>query len=146
MLLFSENPDSITHDNFQPVHLDLRHIGKEKIKKRLPGIREICINFAGIDPVDTPIPIQPAQHYSMGGIDVNEKCASRVEGFFAAGECACVGVHGANRLGGNSLLETVVFGKISGKEASVYANGSEETDSDEKILLEEALGVKTRIE
>jgi len=130
----------------QYVHLDLRHIGEEKIKKRLPGIREICINFAGIDPVDTPIPIQPAQHYSMGGIDVNEKCASRVEGFFAAGECACVGVHGANRLGGNSLLDTVVFGKISGEEASIYVKGSEGTNSSEKIILEEALEVKTRIE
>jgi succinate dehydrogenase / fumarate reductase flavoprotein subunit len=130
----------------QYVHLDLRHIGEEKIKKRLPGIREICINFAGIDPVDTPIPIQPAQHYSMGGIDVNEKCASRVEGFFAAGECACVGVHGANRLGGNSLLDTVVFGKISGEEASIYAKGSDGRDNSEKIILEEALEVKTRIE
>jgi succinate dehydrogenase / fumarate reductase flavoprotein subunit len=130
----------------QYVHLDLRPIGEEKIKKRLPGIREICINFAGIDPVDTPIPIQPAQHYSMGGIDVNEKCASPVEGFFAAGECACIGVHGANRLGGNSLLDTVVFGRISGEEASVYVKGSEGTDSREKILLEETLEVKTRIE
>lgn len=130
----------------QYVHLDLRHIGKEKIKKRLPGIREICINFAGIDPVDTPIPIQPAQHYSMGGIDVNGNCASQVEGFFAAGECACVGVHGANRLGGNSLLDTVVFGKISGEEASIYVKGSDGRDNSEKILLEDALEVKTRIE
>ncbi len=130
----------------QYVHLDLRHLGEEKIKKRLPGIRDICINFAGIDPVDSPIPIQPAQHYSMGGIDVNEKCASLVEGFFAAGECACVGVHGANRLGGNSLLDTVVFGKISGEEASIYVKGSQVTGRSEKILLDEALEVKTRIE
>ena len=130
----------------QYVHLDLRHLGEEKIKKRLPGIREICINFAGIDPIDTPIPIQPAQHYSMGGIDVNEKCASCVEGFFAAGECACVSVHGANRLGGNSLLDTVVFGKISGEKASTYVKGSERTDSGEKILLEEMLELKRRIE
>jgi succinate dehydrogenase / fumarate reductase flavoprotein subunit len=130
----------------QYIHLDLRHIGEEKIKKRLPGIREICINFAGIDPVDTPIPVQPAQHYSMGGIDVNENCASRVEGFFAAGECACVGVHGANRLGGNSLLDTAVFGKISGDEASIYVKGSEGTGSSAKILFEEALEVKARIE
>jgi len=82
----------------------------------------------------------------MGGIDVNEKCASCVEGFFAAGECACVGVHGANRLGGNSLLDTVVFGKISGDEASVYVKESERTDGSEKILLEDALEVKARIE
>jgi len=93
------------------VHLDLRHLGAETIKSRLPGIREICIDFADMDPIDQPIPIPPAQHYSMGGIDTDVNGASPVRGFFAAGECACVSVHGANRLGGNSLLETVVFGK-----------------------------------
>ena len=93
------------------VHLDLRHLGAEKIRSRLPGIRQICIDFADTDPIDEPIPIQPAQHYSMGGIDTDVNGATCVEGFFAAGECACVSVHGANRLGGNSLLETVVFGK-----------------------------------
>lgn len=128
------------------VHLDLRHLGAAKIKKRLPGIREICINFASLDPIDTPIPIQPAQHYSMGGIDVDENCASRVEGFFAAGECACVSVHGANRLGGNSLLETVVFGKLAGEEASKRASQMGVTPNAEKILLDEALGQKSRFE
>jgi len=128
------------------VHLDLRHIGAEKIKKRLPGIREICINFAALDPIDTPIPIQPAQHYSMGGIDVDENCASRVEGFFAAGECACVSVHGANRLGGNSLLETVVFGKVAGEEASKRVPQIEMKPNAEKILLDEALDQKSRFE
>jgi succinate dehydrogenase / fumarate reductase flavoprotein subunit len=106
------------------VHLDLRHLGREKIIKRLPGIREICIHFAGLDPVDRPIPIQPAQHYSMGGIDVDATGASPVEGFYAAGECACVSVHGANRLGGNSLLESIVFGKIAGASASRYVRGT----------------------
>lgn len=129
----------------QFVHLDLRHLGEAKIKKRLPGIREICIDFAGLDPVATPIPIQPAQHYSMGGIDVNGKCESCVEGFYAAGECACVSVHGANRLGGNSLLDTVIFGRIAGEEASKYVKGSE-GEEDEKTLLDEALEVKRRIE
>jgi succinate dehydrogenase / fumarate reductase flavoprotein subunit len=105
------------------VHLDLRHLGREKIEKRLPGIQEICINFAGLDPVDTPIPIQPAQHYAMGGIDVDQDCASLVKGFYAAGECACVSVHGANRLGGNSLLESIVFGKIAGMSASKFISG-----------------------
>ncbi|MFB0566302.1 MAG: FAD-dependent oxidoreductase [Candidatus Aminicenantaceae bacterium] len=128
------------------VHLDLRHLGEEKIKKRLPAIREICINFAGIDPVENPIPIQPAQHYSMGGIDVNERCASIVEGFFAAGECSCVSVHGSNRLGGNSLLETVVFGKIAGEESSQYVKGNEDYPNTEKILLDEALKVKQEID
>jgi len=94
------------------VHLDLRHLGKRKIVKRLPGIREICIDFGGIDPVDEPIPVQPGQHYSMGGIDCDATGRTAVENLYAAGECACVSVHGANRLGGNSLLETVVFGRL----------------------------------
>jgi succinate dehydrogenase / fumarate reductase flavoprotein subunit len=94
------------------VHLDLRHLGAEKIMAALPGIREICMDFLGIDPIHEPIPIQPAQHYSMGGIDVNVEGASPVPGLYAAGESACVSVHGANRLGGNSLLETIVFGKL----------------------------------
>lgn len=128
------------------VHLDLRHIGAEKIKKRLPGIREICQNFASLDPIDTPIPIQPAQHYSMGGIDVDETCASAVEGFYAAGECACVSVHGANRLGGNSLLDTVVFGKIAGREASKWVRRSDGIKKAEKILLDEVASQKNRIE
>jgi succinate dehydrogenase / fumarate reductase flavoprotein subunit len=115
----------------QYVHLDLRHLGRAKIMKRLPGIRDICIFFAGLDPVDTPIPILPAQHYSMGGIDVDAACASPVEGFFAAGECSCVSVHGANRLGGNSLLEAVVFGQIAGESASAYLrSGPAEIDGD----------------
>ena len=131
---------------FQYVHLDIRHLGAEKIKKRLPGIREICINFAGLDPIDTPIPIQPAQHYSMGGIDVDKNCASAVEGFYAAGECACVSVHGANRLGGNSLLDTVVFGKIAGKKISEYVRGANGVTDSEKNLLDAALKFKNRVE
>ncbi|MGA2781022.1 MAG: FAD-binding protein [Smithella sp.] len=95
------------------IQLDLRHLGEKKILERLPGIRSICIDFIGIDPVKEPIPIMPSQHYSMGGIDVNEKGASEIKGFYAAGECSCVSVHGANRLGGNSLLETIVFGKLA---------------------------------
>jgi succinate dehydrogenase / fumarate reductase flavoprotein subunit len=130
----------------QCVHLDLRHIGEAKINKRLPGIREICIDFAGIDPVDTPVPIQPAQHYSMGGIDVDLRCASCVEGFYAAGECACVSVHGANRLGGNSLLETVVFGRIAGEEASRFVQGGGGEKNGERFLAEEAQGLKKKIE
>jgi succinate dehydrogenase / fumarate reductase flavoprotein subunit len=130
----------------QHVHLDLRHLGEEKIRKRLPGIREICINFGGIDPIESPIPIQPAQHYSMGGIDVDKDCASDVEGFYAAGECACVSVHGANRLGGNSLLETVVFGKIAGKRVSEYVKGSNTSVNSKTELLDAALMFKNRVE
>ena len=102
------------------VYLDLRHLGKAKIMERLPGIREITMDFNGIDPIEEPIPIQPGTHYYMGGIDVNIDGASPLPGFYAAGECACVSVHGANRLGGNSLLETVVFGKRVGHVAGDY--------------------------
>ncbi len=130
----------------QYVHLDLRHLGKDKIYKRLPSIREICINFAGVDPVDTPIPIQPAQHYSMGGIDVNQACASPIEGFFAAGECACVSIHGANRLGGNSLLDAFVFGKISGKSASAYVKGSSHSSESDKHILQQMQAFNQKIE
>jgi len=88
------------------VHLDIRHLGEKKINERLPGIRDLCIKFANVDPVVDPIPVQPGQHYTMGGIDTDIDAATNIKGLYAAGECACVSVHGANRLGGNSLLET----------------------------------------
>ncbi len=128
------------------VHLDLRHLGQKKIDKRLPSVREICIKFGGLDPVEKPIPIQPAQHYSMGGIDVDVRCATSLPGFYAAGECACVSVHGANRLGGNSLLDTVVFGKIAGQEASNFVKGLEQKDGTEKQLLDEAVAEKAKVD
>jgi len=106
------------------VHLDLRHLGEEKITKRLPGIRDICMEFAGVDPITTPIPIRPGQHYTMGGIDCNTEGETAVKGFYAAGEAACVSVHGANRLGGNSLLDTIVFGAIAGANAARYVQGA----------------------
>ena len=102
------------------IGLDLRHLGEKKILEKLPGIRMHAIHFAGIDPINDLIPVAPGQHYTMGGIDVNETCASEVKGFYAAGECCCVSVHGANRLGGNSLLDTVVFGNIAGDSASKF--------------------------
>lgn len=128
------------------VHLDLRHLGQKKIDKRLPSVREICLKFGGLDPVEKPIPIQPAQHYSMGGIDVDVRCATSLPGFYAAGECACVSVHGANRLGGNSLLDTVVFGKIAGREASNFVQGVEGKDGDERFLLAEAAAEKEKVD
>jgi len=119
------------------VHLDLTHLGRDLIMERLPGIREICIQFAGIDPIDKPIPIQPGQHYSMGGIDVDPTCACpHLPGLYAAGEAACVSVHGANRLGGNSLLETVVFGAIAGQSASQYVSGREWRDEGDALGIE----------
>jgi succinate dehydrogenase / fumarate reductase flavoprotein subunit len=113
------------------VYLDLRHLGKRKILDRLPGIRQIAMDFAGVDPVIEPIPIQPAQHYSMGGIPTNADGETTLSGLFAVGECACVSVHGANRLGGNSLLETLVFGtragRKAGEEAQAKRSGTKQT-------------------
>ena len=94
------------------VHLDLRHLGAARITERLPGIRQIAMDFAGVDPIQDPVPVQPGQHYSMGGIDADINGATALPGLYAAGECACISVHGANRLGGNSLVETVVFGRL----------------------------------
>jgi len=111
------------------VHLDLTHLGKEKIMERLPGIREICIHFAGVDPIDEPIPIQPAQHYSMGGIHTDKYGVTPVSGLFAVGENACMSVHGANRLGGNSLLETLVFGRVVGQTVAEYTASAKAPDS-----------------
>lgn len=100
------------------VQLDITHLGKETINERLPGIRQISIDFAGVDPVKEPIPVQPGQHYSMGGVSSNKDGETPIAGLYAVGECACISVHGANRLGGNSLLDTVVFGKRAGAVAS----------------------------
>ncbi|UDM18665.1 succinate dehydrogenase flavoprotein subunit [Vogesella sp. XCS3] len=106
------------------VLLKLDHLGPDIIKQRLPGIREIAIKFAGVDPIKEPIPVIPTCHYMMGGIPTNyrgevvipqgDNPEARVNGFYAAGECACASVHGANRLGTNSLLDLVVFGKSAG--------------------------------
>ncbi len=119
------------------VLLDLRHLGAERILERLPGIRELAINFAGVDPIEEPIPVEPAQHYTMGGIDCNIWGESPLPGLLACGECACVSVHGANRLGGNSLLETVVFGQRAGRRAAELARAGTSTSNEEP--LKEAL-------
>jgi succinate dehydrogenase / fumarate reductase flavoprotein subunit len=119
------------------VHLDLRHLGREKILDRLPGIRQIAMDFAGVNPILEPIPIQPAQHYSMGGIPTNVDGETQLPGLFAAGECACVSVHGANRLGGNSLLETLVFGQRAGRNASEQVDKEKKTP--DKTIFQERL-------
>ena len=103
------------------VHLELMHLGREKIETRLQEICDFCRHFAGIDPVTQPIPVMPAQHYMMGGIATNMYGETNIPGLFAAGEAACVSIHGANRLGGNSLLETLVFGKQAGLRAAAHA-------------------------
>ena len=121
------------------LYLDLTHIGREKIMERLPQIHEIALNFAGVDCAEEPIPVTPSVHYSMGGIPVNHSGeVEGIKGLFAAGECSCVSVHGANRLGCNSLLEAVVFGRRAGRELSRYVRKAKlgslpETDGSKEI-------------
>ena len=110
------------------VLLDLRHLGSDKINERLPQIRELAINFAGTDPIEEPIPIRPGAHYSMGGVMTDTHGRTPIAGLFAAGECACVSVHGANRLGGNSLMETIVFGRRAGAAAAELCKSTDYPD------------------
>ncbi|MGV8040054.1 MAG: succinate dehydrogenase/fumarate reductase flavoprotein subunit [Thermoanaerobaculaceae bacterium] len=98
------------------IQLDLTHLGADRINKRLPLIREVCMKFLGLDPITTPIPIRPVAHYSMGGIETDINGKTRIEGVWAAGEAACVSLHGANRLGSNSTGECLVWGAITGAE------------------------------
>jgi succinate dehydrogenase / fumarate reductase, flavoprotein subunit len=98
------------------LHLDLTHLGAERINTRLPLIREVCIKFIDIDPIEQPIPIRPVAHYSMGGIETDIDGATRMPGVWAAGEAACVSLHGANRLGSNSTAECLAWGGISGAD------------------------------
>ena len=128
------------------VYLDLRHLGAKKIMERLPGIRELAIKHVNIDPIKDPVPIEPGMHYTMGGIDTDADCKTDVKGFFAAGECGCVSVHGANRLGGNSLLETVVFGKIAGASAAEYVKNGSKPAGGGKALQARLEEEKKRVE
>ncbi len=103
------------------VLLDLRHLGAEKILTRLPGSRELAMTYSNVDPIYEPIPVRPGAHYYMGGVECDKWGLTEVEGLYAAGEVACVSVHGANRLGGNSLMETITFGRRAGHHAAEYA-------------------------
>src|SRR5215813_10265512 len=103
------------------VLLDMRHLGAEKILERLHGTRELSMVFAGVDPIHEPIPVRPGAHYHMGGVDTDTWGRTTLEGLYAAGECACVSVHGANRLGGNALMETITYGKRAGAHAAEWA-------------------------
>jgi fumarate reductase flavoprotein subunit len=103
------------------VHLDLRHLGEKLIDKNLPFVRELAKNYVGIDPVYEPIPVRPVVHYMMGGISTDINAKTPLEGLYAAGECACVSINGANRLGSNSLTELLVFGARAGRSAARHA-------------------------
>lgn len=133
------------------VHLRLDHLGESVIAARLPGIRELAVRFAGIDPVRQPVPVAPTAHYMMGGIPVNLDGqvltldggqARPVSGLYAVGECACVSVHGANRLGGNSLLDLVVFGRAAGRQIASMKVGARLSEAAAKNAVHAA---QTRI-
>ncbi|MFX1490064.1 MAG: FAD-binding protein [Promethearchaeota archaeon] len=124
------------------VHLDLTHLKAERIKERLPGIREISIYFAGIDPIEKQIPVQPGQHYSMGGIGTKydgDYGETDLSGLYTIGECSCLSVHGANRLGGNSLLETSVFGRYIGRKLNKIGTPTKPSSGKIQAAEEEAI-------
>ncbi|MBM4254728.1 MAG: fumarate reductase (quinol) flavoprotein subunit [Deltaproteobacteria bacterium] len=111
------------------VHLDIRHLGEYKIMKKLPFVRELAKNYAGIDPVYEPIPVRPVVHYMMGGVHTNIDAETSIPGLFAAGETACVSINGANRLGSNSLTELLVFGARAGQGAVAFAKEQKKIDT-----------------
>jgi len=110
-----KRPDGLDH-----LLLDLRHLGAARINERLPLIREVSIKFAGVDPIEEPIPVRPVAHYTMGGVETDIDGRTRIENIWAAGEVAAVSIHGANRLGTNSTAECLAYGKISGTEAARF--------------------------
>ena len=128
------------------IHLDLRHLGADLIKSRLPQIREMSLNFEGVDPIEEPIPVRPTAHYSMGGIDTDNFGRTVMDGVYAAGECACVSVHGANRLGGNSLLDILVFGRIVGHTAAEEAGKFSPATISEAELKESVDELRNRMQ
>jgi succinate dehydrogenase / fumarate reductase flavoprotein subunit len=136
------------------VHLKLDHLGADLIKSKLPGIRELAMRFAHVDPIEQPIPVHPTAHYTMGGIPTNRfgqvvvpvqhGPEEPVPGLYAVGECACVSIHGANRLGGNSLLDIVVFGRAAGNHILDYLKESRYHRSLPEAAIEPALLHLTR--
>ena len=130
------------------IYLDMRHLGAEKIIERLPGSRELAMTFAGVDPIYDPVPVRPGAHYHMGGVQTDNDGATELTGLYAAGEVACVSVHGANRLGGNSLMETITFGRRAGRAAAEWALSHttievpESVEADAERELKAMLGVE----
>lgn len=120
------------------VLLDMRHLGAEAIMERLPQVRDLAMSFEGVDMITDPVPIRPSNHYMMGGIDVVDykTCATAIDGLHAAGECSCISVHGANRLGGNSVSEVVFFGSQAGIGAAASAKRREFGSTDRLEQLE----------
>ena len=125
------------------VHLDLRHLGEAYLRERLPLIYEMAETFMGLDPAKDPIPVRPGVHYTMGGVKVDGNCETSLPGLFAIGECASVGIHGANRLGSNSLTELLVFGKVAGDQAVKKAKSLPPGNS--ASLLKQAQAAEARV-
>jgi fumarate reductase flavoprotein subunit len=125
------------------VHLDVRHLGEKKIMKKIPFVRELAKNYAGIDPVYKPIPVRPVVHYMMGGVSTDIHGATKLPGLFAAGECACVSINGANRLGSNSLTELLVFGARAARSAARFAR--EHPDLNRPALIAQADDERTAL-
>lgn len=126
------------------VYLDLRHLGEKRIDERLPMVRDLAKSYVGVDPVHAPIPVRPVIHYTMGGIDTNIDAGTSLEGLFAAGECACVSINGANRLGSNSLTELLVFGAVAGRQAAELAQ-SGDLLVDDTALNEQVAAVQAKL-
>ena len=119
------------------VLLDLRHLGRDYIEKRLGYLQEVSLEFLGIDMAEEPVPVRPGMHYIMGGIKTDINGLTEIPGLYAAGECANVSVHGANRLGANSLLDTVVFGRRSAEHAVEYIKSVKTNSKSENDLKQE---------
>jgi fumarate reductase flavoprotein subunit len=125
------------------VHLDITHLGRRKILEKLPLVRELCLQYAGIDPVETPIPVRPVLHYCMGGVHTDLDAKTSLPGLYAAGECACVSMNGANRLGSNSLVEILVFGARAGRHAALFSK--EQPAPSEALAHEQAEEERRRV-
>jgi succinate dehydrogenase / fumarate reductase flavoprotein subunit len=128
------------------VYLDMRHLGAELIHKKLPQIHEIALNFLGLDMVNEPIPVRPGMHYIMGGVKTDVDGATPLAGLYAAGECACVSVHGGNRLGANSLLDTLVFGRRSGAHAAQYVKSVKPSAAGDEFLQSEQQRIRALLD
>ena len=119
------------------VHLDIRHLGKDTINNKLPFVRELCLKYENLDPIEEMIPVRPVVHYMMGGIHTDINGATPLDGLYAAGEVACVSINGANRLGSNSLTEILVFGKRACIAAARFALEQKETDPSLELLVKD---------
>ena len=124
------------------VLLDCRHLGADVILKKLPQIHEMALDYVGLDMIKDPIPVRPGMHYQMGGVKTDASGATRLPGLYAAGEVACVSVHGGNRLGANSLLDTIVFGRHSGKASAAFVKGVAASRGGENVLQAEQARLK----